>query len=70
MTLSNVFPWQDDCILIKISLKIVSRGPIGNKSAINQVMAWHEIGDKSLLKPMLTEFQGLNQWEVLFMQVL
>ena len=43
-------------ILIHISLKLVSKGPIDNKSALVQVMAWRRIGDKPLSEPMLTEF--------------
>ena len=44
------------CILIKISLKFVSVGSIGKKSALFQVMAWHQIGAKSLPEPMMTNF--------------
>ena len=44
------------CILIQISLKFVSKGPIDNKTALVQVMAWRRIGDKSLPEPMLTQF--------------
>ena len=40
-------------ILILISLKF---GPIDNKLALVQVMAWHRIGDKPLPEPMLTQF--------------
>ena len=39
-----------------ISLKFVPKGPIDNKSALVQVMAWRRKGDKSLLGPMLAEF--------------
>ena len=34
------------CILIQISLKFVPKGPIYNKAALVQVMAWHQIGNK------------------------
>ena len=36
----NIYIW------IQISLKIVSGGPIDNKLALIQVMAWHQIGGK------------------------
>ena len=39
-----------------ISLKIVPRGPIDNKSALVRVMAWHRTGDKPLSEPMLIHF--------------
>ena len=44
------------CILIRISLKFVPKGPIDNKSMLVQVMAWRRIGDKPLSEPMLTQF--------------
>ena len=44
------------CILIKISLKFVPKGPIDNNPALIQIMAWHRIGDKPLSEPMLTQF--------------
>ena len=44
------------CILIKISLKIVPKGPIDNNPALVYVMAWRQIGDKPLSEPMLTGF--------------
>ena len=43
-------------ILIPISLKFVPKGPIDNKSALVQVMAWRRTGDKPLPEPMLDEF--------------
>ena len=33
------------CILIQISLKFVHKGPIDNKWALVQVMAWSRTGD-------------------------
>ena len=36
----------------QISLKFVSKGPIDNKTALDEVMAWRRIGDKP----------SLNQW--------
>ena len=43
-------------ILIKISPKFVSKGPIDNILALVQIMAWHQIGDKPLSETMLTLF--------------
>ena len=47
---------EKSCILIWISLKFVPKGPIDNKSALVQVMAWRRKGDKPLLEPMLAQF--------------
>ena len=44
------------CILIRISLKFVPKGPIDKKSALVHVMAWRWTGDKPLPKPMPTQF--------------
>ena len=44
------------CILIKISLKFVPKGPIHNNLALVFTMAWWWIRDKSLSEPMLTRF--------------
>ena len=41
-------------ISIQISLKFVPRGPIDNKPAFVQVMAWRRTGDKPLPEPILT----------------
>ena len=43
-------------ISIQISLKFVPKGPIDNKSALVQVMAWCRTGDKTLPEPVLTQF--------------
>ena len=43
-------------ILIKISLNIVPKRPIDNKSSLVQVMAWRRKGDKPLHEPMMTQF--------------
>ena len=37
-------------------MKFVPKGPIGNKSALVQVMAWHLTGDNPLPQPMMTQF--------------
>ena len=39
-------------ILIQISIMFVPMGPINNKSALVQVMAWRRAGDNSLPEPM------------------
>ena len=44
------------CILILISLKFVPEGPIDNKSALVQVMAWRRKGNKPLSEPVVTQF--------------
>ena len=44
------------CISIRISLKFVPGGPIGNMPALVQVMAWCRTGDKPLPEPMLVQF--------------
>ena len=51
-----IFLNENDRILIRISLKFVSRSPIDNKTALVQVMAWRQISDKPLPEPMLTQF--------------
>ena len=43
-------------ILIRISLKFVSKGQIDNKNALVQVMAWCWIGDKPFSEPIMTQF--------------
>ena len=44
-----IFVNEKFCILIRISLKIVPKGPIDKKSALIQVMAWHWTGGKPFL---------------------
>ena len=43
-------------ISIHISQKFVPMGPINNKSALVQVMAWRRTGDKPLPEAMMTQF--------------
>ena len=52
----NNFMNGNDRIPIRISLKFVPMGPIGNKQASVQVMAWRWTGDNLLPEPMLTQF--------------
>ena len=40
---------------MQISNKFVPRGSIDKRSTLVQVMAWCQIGDKQLIKPMLTK---------------
>ena len=44
------------CFSIQNSLKFVLRGPIDNRPALVQVMAWHRTLNKSLPEPALTQF--------------
>ena len=49
--------WNDNLqILIKLSLKFVSKGPICNHPALVWMVAWRRIGDKLLSEPMFTQF--------------
>ena len=43
------------CILIRISLRFVPKGPIDIKSVLVQVIVWCQIDDKPLTEPMLTQ---------------
>ena len=51
-----IFVNEKYCILIGISLKIVSKGSIDNNPALVQVMAWCRTGDMLLSQAMLTQF--------------
>ena len=51
-----IFMNEKFCISIRISLKLVLKGPIDNKSALVKVSAWRLTGDKSLHEPMMTQF--------------
>ena len=55
---------NDPCALTQISLKFVPKGPIHNKSALVQVMAWHQTGDKPLPEPRMTQLTDSmwRQW--------
>ena len=52
----NIFKYIFLNEIVRISLKFVPKGPIDNKSALVQVMAWRRTGDKPLPEPMLTQF--------------
>ena len=51
-----IFLSENNRLLIRISLKFVSRSPIDNKPALVQVMAWGRTGDKPLPESILTQF--------------
>ena len=51
-----IFLNQNDIIPIQISLKYDPRSPFDNKSALVQVMAWRQTGNKPLPEPMMTQF--------------
>ena len=54
-TLSNAVWWMKTFFIsIRITLKIVPKGPVDNKAALVQLMAWSRTADKPLSKPMLT----------------
>ena len=54
--LNRIFLNENVRISIQISLKFVPKGPIDNKSALVQVMAWCLFSAKPLPEPMLTQF--------------
>ena len=51
----SIFFNEDCCILILISLKLITKCPIDNKSASIQVMAWCQTGNKPSSVPRLTQ---------------
>ena len=53
---------ENFCVSIRIALKFVRKGPIDNKPALLQVMAWCRPGDKPLPGPMMTEFIDAYMW--------
>ena len=67
----DIFKWiflkENVWIPIKISLKIVPKGPSNNIPAVVQIMAWCWPGDKPLSEPMVVSFWriyaslGLNE---------
>ena len=48
-----IFFNENCCILIKLSLKYVRKGPIDNNPALVQIMAWRRSGDKPLSEPIM-----------------
>ena len=51
-----IFMNENLWILIKMSLKFVTEGPINNIPALGQIMAWRRSGDKPLSEPMIVKF--------------
>ena len=49
----GIFLNENVWILIKISLKLIPRGPINNIQALVQLMAWCRSGNKPLSEPMM-----------------
>ena len=52
-TFERIFLNEKVRILIKISLKLVPKGPINNNPALVQIMAWGRPGDMPLSEPMM-----------------
>ena len=48
-----IFSNENVWIPIKISLKLVTQGPINNISTLVRIMAWRQPGDKPLSEPMM-----------------
>ena len=56
-TFWNAFSWMEFfCILMTVSLKCVSQGPINTIPVLIKIMAWHRTGDKPLSEPMIALF--------------
>ena len=52
-TFSNFFLDENIWISISILQKFVPMGPIDNKAAVDQIMAWRQPGNKSLSELMM-----------------
>ena len=54
----DIFAWiflnENDKIRIQVSLKFVPKGPIDNKPALVEVMAWCLVGAKPLPEAVMT----------------
>ena len=53
-------------ILIQISLNFVPTGPINNKPALVQVMAWHRTGDRPLFELQWRIYTALGEENIIF----
>ena len=51
---------EDYRIPIQISFNFVPRNPINNKTALVQVMAMRQNGDKPLAEPIMAQFTDEN----------
>ena len=56
----HIFLDENVWILIRVSQKFVSRGPINNIQALVPIMAWNRPGDKSLSEPVMVILQPLK----------
>ena len=59
-----IFMNKKFCILIKISLKFVPKGPTDNNPALVWIMALCRIGEKTFSEPMLTQFTDAYSGEM------
>ena len=50
------------CIFIRLSLKFSLKGLIDNKSAVVQVMAWHQTGENLIPELIMTQFTDAYMW--------
>ena len=55
-----IFVNEKFCIWIKISLKLIPKGPIGNNPALVQIMAWRRIGDKPFSYTLGREYRVMR----------
>ena len=55
-TFFSALLWIKSFVLIKISLKVVPKGPINRNPTLVWIKAWRRIGDKPLSEPMLIRF--------------
>ena len=51
-----IFFNENCCVLIKMSLKYICKGPIDNNPSLVQIMAWRRTGDKPLSEAMIAQF--------------
>ena len=51
--MAAIFVSENSSILIQISLKFVQKGPVDNKPALAQIMAWRWTSDKPFSEPMM-----------------
>ena len=58
----SIFMNKMFCILIRIPLKCLLKGPINNSLALFQIMAWRQPGNKPLSEQMLTQFTEAYMW--------
>ena len=63
---TDIFRWilvnEKLYVSIRNSLEFIPKGPIGNNSALEQIMAWRHPGNKPLSEPMLTRFTEAYMW--------